>query len=455
MQLGQHADRRITPITPARDRNFGLAAAIDRLLGGNLPVAVECYDGSRVGPDDSDTTLVVRSPLALRYALTAPGELGFARAYVSGELDVEGDIFDLLELRDHMPDVRLGASDWLNLARIAGTAGLRPLPPPPEEARLHGRRHSRERDAAAIAHHYDVSNDFYRIVLGPSMTYSCGVWKSPNGSLEDAQAAKHELVCRKLGLEPGMRLLDVGCGWGSMIMHAAQCHGVHAVGVTLSQWQADWARRAVREAGLENRVEIRVQDYRDVRDGPFDAISSIGMFEHVGVSRLDEYFATLYRLVRPGGRVLNHGIARPASPRSRPRFVRRGFIDRYVFPDGELHEVGSVISRIQLAGFEARHAESLREHYALTLRAWVANLEASWSQAVAVVGAGRARVWRLYMAASAMNFEAARTQIHQVLAVRTDQGASGFSLRPDWDANRESNRSAAGPNRRRAHTRPR
>ena len=433
MQLDQHTNRRHSRIG---DRRFGLAVVIDRLLGGNLPVAVECYDGSRVGPDDSDTTLVVRSPLALRYALTAPGELGFARAYVSGELDVEGDIFDMLELRDHMPDVRLGASEWLELARIAGTAGLRPLPPPPEEARLRGRRHSKERDAAAIAHHYDVSNDFYRIVLGPSMTYSCGVWKSPNGSLEDAQAAKHELVCRKLGLEPGMRLLDVGCGWGSMVMHAAQCHGVRAVGVTLSHRQADWARRAVREAGLENRVEIRVQDYRDVRDGPFDAISSIGMFEHVGASRLDEYFASLYRLVRPGGRLLNHGIARPALPRSRPRFMRRGFIDRYVFPDGELHEVGSVISRLQLAGFEARHAENLREHYALTLRAWVANLEASWSQAVAEVGAGRARVWRLYMAASAVNFEAGRTQIHQVLAGRGDHGASGFALRPDWDTNR-------------------
>jgi cyclopropane-fatty-acyl-phospholipid synthase len=443
MQLDQHIDRRSSG---TRDRNFGLAAAIGRLLGGGLPIAVECYDGSRMGPDDSGTTLVVRSPLALRYALTAPGELGFARAYVAGELDVEGDIFEALALRDNLPDVRLGAAEWLDLARIAGTSGLRPIPPPPEEARLRGRRHSKARDEAAIAHHYNVSNDFYRLVLGPSMTYSCAVWSSPTVSLEEAQAAKLELVCRKLALEPGMRLLDVGCGWGSMAIHAAQHHGVRALGITLSDRQAEWARRAVRDAGLEDRVEIRVQDYRDVHEAPFDAISSIGMFEHVGAARLDEYFRALYRLVRPGGRVLNHGIARPAFDGARPRFARRSFIDRYVFPDGELHEVGDVVSRMQRAGFEARNVEGLREHYALTLRAWVRNLEASWAQAVAEVGAGRARVWRLYMAASAVNFEAGRTQIHQVLAVREDHGTSGFPLRPDWETNPTDPRKATtGP----------
>jgi cyclopropane-fatty-acyl-phospholipid synthase len=429
VQLEQHVGRRDAG---TRDRNFGLAAAIGRLLGGSVPIAIECYDGSLIGPDDATSRLIVRSPLALRYALTAPGELGFARAYVAGELDVEGDVFEVLQLRDNLPDVRLGPAQWMELARIAGTAGLRPIAPPPEEARLRGRRHSKERDAAAIAHHYDVSNDFYRAILGPSMTYSCAVWSSPTSALEDAQSAKHDLVCRKLALRPGMRLLDVGCGWGSMAVHAARHHGVRAVGITLSHQQADWARRAVSEAGLDGQVEIRVQDYRDVTDGPFDAISSVGMFEHVGAARLDEYFADLYRLVRPGGRVLNHGIARPALPKASARFMRRGFIDRYVFPDGELHEVGSVVSRMQLAGFEARNVEGLREHYALTLRAWVRNLEASWSQVVAEVGAGRARVWRLYMAASAINFEAARTQVHQVLAVRNDDGRSGMALRPEW-----------------------
>jgi cyclopropane-fatty-acyl-phospholipid synthase len=414
-------------------RPFGLAAAIDKVLGGNSPIAVECYDGSRTGPADAATALVIRSPKALQYAVTAPGELGIARAYVSGELDVRGDMFEALALRGNLPEVRLKPGEWLDLARQLGIRSLRPLPPPPEEVRLRGRRHSQARDASAIAHHYDVSNDFYRLVLGPSMTYSCAVWPAADAELETAQATKYELVCRKLGLEPGMRLLDVGCGWGGMVMHAAQHHGVHAVGVTLSRRQAEWARRAVHEAGLDNRVEIRVQDYREVRDGPFDAVSSIGMFEHVGAAKLDEYFACLFGLVRPGGRLLNHGISRPANRGGRPRFMRRGFIDRYVFPDGELHEIGSVVSRIQQAGFEARHVEGLREHYALTLRSWVRNLEQSWSQAVAEVGEGRARVWRLYMAGSAVGFEDGTIQIHQVLAVRAEKGASGLPLRPDFE----------------------
>jgi cyclopropane-fatty-acyl-phospholipid synthase len=265
------------------------------------------------------------------------------------------------------------------------------------------------------------------------MTYSCAVWPTVDAELETAQATKYELVCRKLGLEPGMRLLDVGCGWGGMVIHAAQHHGVHAVGITLSRRQAEWARRAAHEAGLDDRVEIRVQDYRDVHDAPFDAVSSIGMFEHVGAAKLDEYFSCLFGLVRPGGRLLNHGISRPANRGGRPKFLRRGFIDRYVFPDGELHEIGSVVSRIQKAGFEARHVEGMREHYALTLRSWVRNLEHAWSDAVAEVGEGRARVWRLYMAASAVGFEDGIIEIHQVLAVRAEKGASGLPLRPDFE----------------------
>jgi cyclopropane-fatty-acyl-phospholipid synthase len=417
---------------------YGLAAALVPLLGADPPVRIECYDGSALGPPDAPARLTVRSPDALRYVLTAPGELGFGRAYVTGALDLDGDIFEALALRDRLPDVRLRPSDWLALARIAGANGLRPLAPPPEEARLRGRRHTRERDAAAIAHHYDVSNDFYRMVLGPSMTYSCAVWPATDATLEVAQATKYDLICRKLDLRPGMRVLDVGCGWGGMAMHAAQHYGVDVVGVTLSTRQAEGARRSVEEAGLGERVEIRYQDYRDVRDGPFDAISSIGMFEHVGLSRLGEYFERLHLLVRPGGRLLNHGISRP--PGDRPRFARRSFIDRYVFPDGELHEVGSVVSRMQASGFEVRHVESLREHYAMTLRAWVRNLEASWDDAVAEVGAARARVWRLYMAASALNFEAGRTQVHQVLGVRAEGGRRGMPLRPDWEV-----RSATAP----------
>ena len=407
-----------------------LATIIEDLLGTDLPVAVEAYDGSRVGPAHPPATLVVRSADALSRMLTAPGELGFARAYVAGDLEVEGDIFAVLALRDRLPDVRLTPRQWAAVARFAGRAGLRRLAPPPEEARLRGRIHSRQRDAAAIAHHYDVSNRFYELILGPSMTYSCAVFERDDASLEEAQAAKYELVCRKLALQPGMRLLDVGCGWGGMVLHAARHHGVSAVGITLSRAQADLASKRVADAGVADRVEIRIQDYRDVDDGPFDAISSIGMFEHVGEVRLAEYLERLHALLRPGSRLLNHGISRPAGEKA--RFERRGFVNRYVFPDGELHEVGAVVSAIQRAGFEGRHMESLREHYARTLRAWVANLEGAWDDAVAEVGEARARVWRLYMAGSALNFEANRTSIHQVLAVRPDGGRSGMGLRPDW-----------------------
>jgi cyclopropane-fatty-acyl-phospholipid synthase len=268
------------------------------------------------------------------------------------------------------------------------------------------------------------------MVLGPSLTYSCAVWRDPSASLEEAQAEKHELVCRKLALGPGMRLLDVGCGWGGMVLHAAEHHDVRAVGVTVSARQADLAAKRVAEAGLADRVEIRLQDYRDVSDGPYDAISSIGMFEHVGLSQLRVYFERLRTLLRPQGRLLNHAIARP--PGDRPRFARAGFIDRYVFPDGELHEIGAVVSAMQEEQLEVRHLESLREHYALTLRRWVANLEASWDAAVLAAGLARARIWRLYMAGAALNFEAGRTQVHQVLTVRADRGDSGIPLRPAY-----------------------
>ena len=415
-----------------------VARALEAVLGPDLPIAVRAYDGSRLGPADATATLLVRSPVVFRRLITAPGELGLGRAYVAGELDVEGDLYAALAaLRDRFPDLRaFGPRQWAEVLRLAGSSALRTgfgaLAVPPEEARLGGVRHSKERDAAAIAFHYDVSNAFYRIVLGPSMTYSCAVWERGDATLEDAQAAKYELVSRKLGLEPGMRLLDVGCGWGGMVVHAAANHGVRAVGVTLSRRQAEWAEKAVAEAGLADRVEIRYQDYRDVRDGPFDAISSIGMFEHVGLSQLRVYFGGLRRLLRPGGRLLNHAIARPPNA-GRTRFQPNTFIDRYVFPDGELHEVGNVVSTMQRAGYEVRHVESLREHYALTLRAWVSNLETGWDDAVAEVGPGRARVWRLYMAASALNFEAGRTQVHQVLAVRSDGGRSGLPLRPRFE----------------------
>ncbi len=362
--------------------------------------------------------------------MTAPGELGLGRAYVAGEIDLEGDLDMILSLGDGRSQLNLGARDLALASRaIVATGGLRPLrlPPPPEEARLRGRRHSRARDAAAISHHYDISNDFYRLVLGPSMTYSCGYFALPGSSLEDAQRDKHELICRKLRLKPGERLLDVGCGWGTLAIHAASRFGVSVVGVTLSEPQAELAEKRASEAGVGHLVTIRVQDERDVDDGPYDAISSVGMFEHVGAERLSEYFGHLQQLLRPQGRLLNHGISRPPSRGAPPR--RNSFLYRYVFPDGELHEVGHVVSIIQAAGLEVRDLESLREHYAMTLRKWVANLEAHRDEAVRLVGEPRYRIWRLYMTGAARNFDAGRTQVHQILAIRSDDGLSGLPLR--------------------------
>ena len=431
----------MTPVAPA------LAPFVRRLLGDSLPVRLEAWDGSSVGPDPGATdedgppvTIVVRSPDALRRILYAPGELGLARAHIAGDIDVEGDIFALLDLR-----ARLGAASdhvvvgpsvpdlvgLLGTLRRIGAIG-RPLPPPEEEARSRGRLHSRRRDSAAIRHHYDVGNEFYRMVLGPSMTYSCAFWGDGIDDLASAQAAKHELVCRKLGLRPGMRVLDIGCGWGSFAIHAARHHGARALGVTLSPEQATMARERVAEAGLEDRVEIRVQDYRDIREEPFPAVASVGMYEHVGDDQARAYAHTVARLVAPGGRLLNHAISRP-DPDVRSGVDPRSFIGRYVFPDAALHEVGQVISTLQSAGLEVRDVESLREHYARTLRAWVANLQEGWAQAQRLAGPGRARTWRLYMAGSAVAFEEGRVSVHQVLAVRPrSDGSSDFPATRTW-----------------------
>ena len=410
----------------------GGAAAVAPLLAhffrGPPPVRFEFWDGTSLGPPHGDT-LQVRSPDAVQRLLWSPGELGLARSFVMGDLAFDGDIFGVLAtLHAATPNrIHVGTRvPWqaLQAARRLGVIG-RPLPPPPEEAAPRGRLHSPSRDAQAVQHHYDVSNDFYAMVLGTAMTYSCARFAPGVETLEAAQESKHDLVCHKLGLAEGtgQRILDVGCGWGSFAIHAARHYGARVVGVTLSPAQAGWGRDRIAAAGLEKQVEIRLQDYRDLRDGPFDGIASVGMFEHVGSSKSAEYFATMRRLLGPEGRLLNHAISSVGGSRIGPR----SFIGRYVFPDGELIDVGQVVLSMEEAGFEVRDVESLREHYAKTLRAWVANLQRRWDAAVAEVGVRRARVWLLYMAASANGFEDGGISIHQVLGVVPGpEGRSGM-----------------------------
>ncbi|KOG55438.1 MULTISPECIES: SAM-dependent methyltransferase [Streptomyces] len=457
-----------------------LAVVAERLLGAPLPVRVRAWDGSEAGPPDGPV-LVIHDRRAVRRMLWRPGELGLARAWVAGELTVEGDLFDLLdrvagllwERGQEVPPVGPEASTAQGapgplaalggLARRAGLPALSGLPgarwrdpalraaarelitlagplpppaPPAEEAayRRGGQRHSKSRDRRAVSHHYDVGNDFYERVLGPSMVYSCAYW-SPGSTLEEAQRDKLDLVCRKLALRPGERLLDVGCGWGSMALHAAREYGVRVTGVTLSREQAAYARKRVADEGLTEQVDIRIQDYRDVKDGPYEAISSIGMAEHVGADRYRDYARTLHALLRPGGRLLNHQIARRPEPDEEAYRIDE-FIDAYVFPDGELSPLGTTVGELERAGFEVRDVEALREHYGLTLRAWVARLEEHWSEAVRLTSPGRARVWQLYMAACALGFERGRLGVNQVLAVRTT--AAGDARLPlrlrTWDA---------------------
>jgi cyclopropane-fatty-acyl-phospholipid synthase len=314
-----------------------------------------------------------------------------------------------------MRGLSFGARDKLaalGAARRLGALRLRTPAPPDSEARMSGRRHSLRRDRAAVRHHYDVSNDSFRTVLGPSMVYSCAYFAEPGEELDAAQERKLDVVCRKLRLEPGERFLDVGCGWGSLVVHAAERYGVRAVGITLSEPQAEEARERAAQAGVAELCDIRVADYRELADGPYDKIASVGMVEHVGAANLPEYARTLRRLLRPGGLLLNHGITR-AEPQA---WDDRSFIARFVFPDGELESLGTVVHALEEEGLEVRDVESLREHYALTLRRWLANLAAGREQAIADAGEERERIWRLYMTGSARSFERGEISIHQVLA---------------------------------------
>jgi cyclopropane-fatty-acyl-phospholipid synthase len=441
---------------------MNIATFVATVFDNQLPFRVEAYDGSISEPtvvsSANNVTVKILTRDAISRVLARPGELGLARAYVAGDIDVVGDLDSLFALSP--PPLRhlLNASNVRSLLSVVGPAAIRPLSPPAIETRPRGAIHSKSRDRQAVTHHYDVSNSFYEMVLGPSMTYSCAVFATPEDTLERAQARKVDLVARKLNLQPGDRLLDIGCGWGAMGIHAARHYGARVVGVTLSEPQQHYATEQARLAGVSDLVDFRVQDFRDINDEPFNAISSIGMSEHVGRKSLPNYTHTIWELLQPGGRFLNHAIGRPvsydddpqpsrASELSRqlqiilgmrgPSKTRSQFIERYVFPDGELQEVGTMVSMFQSHGFEVRHLESLREHYTLTLRHWVDNLMKRFDEATNEVGVERARVWRLYMTGSAVGFERHRLDIHQILSVRPNHGASGFPLRYDFEPDRD------------------
>ena len=419
---------------------MALAEIFEAIAGPDAPVEFQAYDGSSAGAPGSPIKITVRSPVAVSYLAQAPGALGLARAYVSGHLDVEGDMITALSRLSKAQDSQISWADRLKLLQsLGGPKVLFPrIPPPPQEVQPRrrgltvGRMHSKSRDANSISHHYDVSNRFYEWVLGPTMAYTCACYPTEDATLEEAQEYKFDLVARKIGLKPGMRLLDVGCGWGGMVMHAAREYGVKAIGVTLSAEQALWAQQAIKKAGLEDLAEVRHQDYRDVPETEFDAISSIGITEHIGKANVPGYFAFLNGKLKTGGRMLNHCITRPDN--TGPSIYTDGFINRYVFPDGELEGPGWLAGVMNDNGFEIRHEENLREHYSKTLHAWCANLDEHWDEAVEEVGQGTARVWRLYMAGCVLGFDRNVVQLHQILGVKLDSGGnSGMPLRPDWE----------------------
>jgi cyclopropane-fatty-acyl-phospholipid synthase len=425
----------------------GIASTLDSFFEGGLPVRLSAYDGSVAGDQDSPYGLRLVNQRGLAYILTAPGDLGLARAYVSGDLELEGthpgDPYPILRLIVGKTDFKRPAvTELVGIARTLGLGSFNPPKPPPQEHlpgwrhRVeHARdligwgRHSQRRDADAIHHHYDVSNTFYEYVLGPSMTYTCAVFPTEDATLEEAQANKYDLICRKLDLKAGQRLLDLGCGWGGMVRHAAEHYGVKALGVTLSEQQALWAQEEIKRQGLDDLAEVRFSDYRNVAEGDFDAVSSIGLTEHIGVGNYPSYFGFIRSKLKDQGRLLNHCITRD---NSRGRNSAGAFIDRYVFPDGELTGSGTIVTAVENAGLEVQHHENFRMHYAKTLTGWNQNLVENWDACVAEVGLGTAKVWGLYMAGSRVGFETNQIQLHHVLATKTVGGVGGYPLRHDF-----------------------
>ncbi|SNT32885.1 SAM-dependent methyltransferase [Rhodococcoides kyotonense] len=418
-----------------------IADLLAPFVGGELPVRLEAWDGSVAGPQGAPRVRV-NSPQVLRRLLWSPGELGAAQAYVTGELDVDGNVGDALdhvwsEVRNRdLKAVRPTPAALLKLGRLAKDIGAlgKPPTPPRSQAVIKGRLHSLLRDRAAISHHYDLSNDFYELVLDSHMAYSSGYWTSdaPNYTLDDAQRDKLDLVCRKIGLDtaPGQRFLDVGCGWGSLSLHAAEHYDARVVGVTISREQKAFVDKRIADRGLQDRVEIRIQDYREIPDGPFDAVASIEMGEHVGEKNYPTYAGALFANVRPGGRVLVQQMSRKEGDNP----GGGAFIESFIAPDMYMRPVGRTVAMIEESGLEVRDVHAMREHYVRTVDVWTERFESRWEDVVALVGEEVARVWRLYLVGGGMAFRDGRMGVDQILAVRPD--ANGHvdidPVRPQW-----------------------
>jgi cyclopropane-fatty-acyl-phospholipid synthase len=396
---------------------------------------VELWEGARWAPEAaqfSRFTWRINHPEALRTALAPRSELALGEAYIYGDFDLEGDMAGVFPLADHLLHKQWSTKEKLNLSsRLSGLPMRRRSRELSSAARLRGRVHSRERDRQAVTYHYDVSNDFYALWLDGNMVYSCGYFRRADNDLHTAQRDKLDYLCRKLGVKAGERLLDIGCGWGGLILHAVREYGVQAEGITLSRPQLELATERIRKAGVSDRCRVRLLDYREL-DEPeaYDKLVSIGMVEHVGEPQLPEYFGQAYRLLRPGGVFLNQGIGRAGN---RPQPQQPTFTDVYVFPDGDLVPIGNLLQAAEGAGFEVRDVENLREHYALTLRHWVRRLEGQAEEARRLAGEVKYRIWRLYMAGSAHYFQTGRLDLYQSVLVKRKHGRAGAPLtREGW-----------------------
>ena len=412
---------------PAASTTRAVHALVERAAGEALPVRL--WNGEQLGAADASFRVVLHHPWSLRALLVPPSDMAAGEAYVRGAIDVEGGMADALGATT----AALSALSLADRARIARLLLALPAPPRTDtqrRAHLRGIRHSPARDRAAIQFHYDLPLSFYESFLDPALVYSCAYFATPDEDLATAQRRKLDLICRKLSLRPGERLLDVGCGYGALLIHAATCYGVSGVGVTLSQVQFDESSKRVAEAGVADRVQILQADYRELPGSTpvFDKAASVGMFEHVGPARLGEYFATMRRLLRPGGLFCNHGIVTAHADAGRRR--RPTFISTYVFPDGELVPAWRAVREIERGGFELVDAEQLRPHYALTLGHWVANLERNHGAAVAAASEADYRIWRAYMAGSAQAFTRGALGVVQILGARRPTGPGGAATYP-------------------------